>query len=82
MIECYLINNGRSDGHVMLPAVPNRGDIISLGDYKAPHYLIHRVEYRNGSDTVSLHVQKFANETSCCVAVNGYRNSNGFVKEP
>lgn len=81
MIDCYLIVNGRTDKHVTLAGTPNRGDIISLGDYKAPHYLVQRVEYRSGSDSVNLHVQKFANETSCCNAVDGYRNDRGFVKE-
>lgn len=28
MIECYLIVNGRSDGHVMLPSIPNRGGFV------------------------------------------------------
>ncbi|UNL39970.1 hypothetical protein G8B24_01590 [Limosilactobacillus reuteri] len=81
MIECYLIVNGRSDGHVMLPSIPNRGDIVSLGDHKAPHYLVHRVEYRNNSALVNLHVQKFANEVSCVNAVSGYRNDRSFVDE-
>jgi len=81
MIECYLIVNGRSDGSANLSAVPNRGDIISLGDHKAPHYLVHRVEYLNNSDTVNLHVQKFANEVSCVNAVSGYRNDRSFVDE-
>lgn len=81
MIECNLIVNGRNDGHVMLPSIPNRGDIISLGDHKAPRYLIHRVEYHNNSDAVSLHVQKFSNDTCCCNAVNGYRNDRSFVEE-
>jgi hypothetical protein len=82
MVECYLIVNGHNDGHVRLAGIPNRGDIISIGDHKAPRYLIHRVEYCNNSDTVNLHVQKFANCVHCCNAVDGYRNDRSFVQEP
>ncbi len=82
MATCNLIVNGRTDEKVSLPGIPNRGDIISLGDHKAPHYLVHRVEYCNGYDSVNLHVQKFANETSCCNAVDGYRNDRIFIEEP
>lgn len=82
MIDCYLIVNGRSDEHVLLPAAPSRGDIVSLGDHKAPHYLIQRVEYLDKSDAINLHVQKFVNGTACCNAVDGYRNDRIFVKEP
>ncbi|MDY5628882.1 hypothetical protein [Limosilactobacillus coleohominis] len=82
MFECNLVVNGKTDGKVSIPNVPNIGDIISLGDYKAPHYLVLRVEYRNNTKGVNLHVQKFANEVACCNAIDGYRNDRGFVKEP
>ena len=77
MITCHIMINGRVESLSMtLPAVPTIGSVIAKSaDHKSEHYLVKRVEYVNGHDTVNLHVQPFPNQISAINAVDGFRNS-------
>lgn len=77
MITCHIMINGRVEPLSMtLPAVPTIGSVIAKSaDHKSEHYLVKRVEYVNGHDTVNLHVQPFPNQISAVNAVDGFRNS-------
>lgn len=81
MVSCYLVINGRRStkySEIRLPAVPHKGDIISGGDHRAPHYVVHCVEFNIGFDSVNLHVQEFPNRAAAMGAVDGFRNQSGW----
>lgn len=80
MVKCYLIENGKSKNNPLnLPAIPHRGDLVTSVDYKDPQYLVHRVEFPIGSDSIYLHVQKFPNQITAINAIKGFRNQRGWL---
>lgn len=77
-MKLHIVINGRSDSSIDLPNIPRAGELISLTDPKNPVYLVHRVEYFQ-SGSVTLHVQEFANQISAVNAVDGFRNTRGWL---
>lgn len=77
MITCCIVIDGHIEPVSMtLPAIPTIGSVIARSsDPKFEHYLVKRVEYINGHDTVNLHVQPFPNQFSAINAIDGFRNS-------
>lgn len=75
MINVAIVENGRTIDHLELNYLPRKDDIISIGDYKAPYYLVKRVEHVVGFDFVNLHVIKFANQTMADIEIDGFRNN-------
>lgn len=74
MFDCVLVINGRNTGNtVSLPKIPSMGDIISNVDAKKPCYLVLRVEYVDGFESVNLHVKEFANQISASNNIDGFR---------
>ncbi|HAP22934.1 MAG TPA: hypothetical protein DCR08_03070 [Lactobacillus sp.] len=74
MFDCFLVVNGQNTGNtVSLPKIPSMGDVISNVDAKKPCYLVLRVEYVDGFDSVNLHVKEFANQIDASVNINGFR---------
>ncbi len=79
MITCNLIVEGRRETQLELPEVPRRGDLISNVNPKLPVYLVHRIEFVSGFDGPNIHVQKFANQLSAVINVDGFRNKRGWL---
>ncbi|KRN53163.1 hypothetical protein IV71_GL000722 [Fructobacillus fructosus KCTC 3544] len=57
------------------------GDVISLTTgVNTPHYLVQRVELFANSEIVNLHVQRFPDQLSAKLAIDGFRNTRDFVR--
>lgn len=74
----HLRQNGRNVKNIELPAIPRRGDLISVVDLKLPIYLVLRVEFHERSEDITLHVKEFANQVSAIVDIDGFDNVRPF----
>ncbi|MDF7626582.1 hypothetical protein PUF88_01520 [Lactobacillaceae bacterium L1_55_11] len=75
-----IISSARVETNIQLPQAPQVGDIISVStDVSSPHYLVHRIELFVDSNVVNLHVQRFADQLSAKLAVDGFRNNRDFL---
>ncbi|GAP02236.1 phage protein [Fructobacillus pseudoficulneus] len=83
MVQYNLIlASARVETDVKLPITPRRGDVISLSTgVNTPHYLVQRVELFADSDIVNLHVQRFPDQLSAKLAIDGFRNTRQFLKD-
>lgn len=76
----FILASARVETDVKLPITPSRGDIISLTTgVDMPHYLVQRVELFANSDIVNLHVQRFPDQLSAKLAIDGFRNTRNFL---
>ncbi|USS91989.1 hypothetical protein [Fructobacillus americanaquae] len=76
----FILASARVETDVKLPITPSRGDIISLTTgVDMPHYLVQRVELFANSDIINLHVQRFPDQLSAKLAIDGFRNTRNFL---
>ncbi|MCO0831588.1 hypothetical protein NFX39_00565 [Fructobacillus sp. W13] len=77
----FVVASARVETNVSLPLAPRAGDVISLTTgVDTPHYLVQRVELFANSDVVNVHVQRFPDQLSAKLAIDGFRNTRGFVE--
>ncbi|CAH1849910.1 hypothetical protein [Convivina praedatoris] len=77
----FILASARVETDVKLPQVPQIGDVISMNsDVDSPHYLVCRIELFANSDIVNVHVQRFANQLSAKLAIDGFRNNRNFIQ--
>lgn len=77
----FVVASARVETNVSLPLAPHAGDVISLTTgVDTPHYLVQRVELFANSDVVNVHVQRFPDQLSAKLAIDGFRNTRGFIK--
>ncbi|MDF7636836.1 hypothetical protein PT274_00970 [Leuconostocaceae bacterium ESL0958] len=75
-----IVASARVETDIQLPLPPQRGDIISISTgVSTPHYLVHRVEFFANSDIVNLHVQRFPDQLSAKLAIEGFRNTRNYL---
>ncbi|GAP00501.1 hypothetical protein [Fructobacillus ficulneus] len=78
----FIVASARVETNVQLPLPPHKGDVISLSTgVSTPHYLVHRVELFANSDVVNVHVQRFSDQLSAKLAIDGFRNTRNFLRE-
>ncbi|MBS9338290.1 hypothetical protein G6R29_01400 [Fructobacillus sp. M2-14] len=77
----FVVASARVETNVSLPITPQMGDVISLTTgVSTPHYLVHRVELFANSEVVNLHVQRFPDQLSAKLAIDGFRNMRNFIE--
>ena len=77
----FIVASARVETNVLLPIRPQKGDVISLSTgVTTPHYLVRRVELFADSDIVNIHVQRFPDQLSAKLAIDGFRNTRNFVR--
>ncbi|MBS9334782.1 hypothetical protein LQZ24_01850 [Fructobacillus sp. M1-13] len=78
----FIVASARVETDVSLPVRPQTGDVISLSaGVSTPHYLVHRVELFANSDIVNVHVQRFPDQLSAKLAIDGFRNMRNFLRD-
>ncbi|MDD9139178.1 hypothetical protein H7198_06125 [Fructobacillus sp. CRL 2054] len=78
----FIVASARIETEISLPVRPQIGDVISLSlGVSSPHYLVHRVELFANSDIVNVHVQRFPDQLSAKLAIDGFRNTRNFLRE-
>ncbi|MBS9335894.1 hypothetical protein [Fructobacillus papyrifericola] len=78
----FIVASARVETNVSLPVRPQAGDVISLSTgVNTPHYLVHRVEIFANSDVVNVHVQRFPDQLSAKLAIDGFRNMRNFLRD-
>lgn len=77
-MKLHIVIDGENASSIDLPNIPRIGELISFAYPKSLVYLVHQVEHSQ-SGSVILHVQEFPNQASAVNAVDGFRNTRGWL---